>query len=180
MSTEQDDNKADLGFAELLGDVKLISSDKITPKKPKPYPTPRQKNLDQEKVMELLAVGPIEDEDMQAGDILSYCVPGIQKQTFRKLKRGQYSVGAELDLHGTTRIEAQELLYDFVEDSRQRGIKCVRIIHGKGHGSTNKGPVIKPLVNKWLRKRDDVLAFYSARPVDGGTGAVYVLLKSAN
>lgn len=77
-----------------------------------------------------------------------------------------------------TKAEAQEQLNDFVLQARARGIHCIRIIHGKGYGSSNKGPVIKPLVNRWLQRRAEVLAFCSARPVDGGTGAVYVLLKS--
>ena len=66
----------------------------------------------------------------------------------------------------------------FITSVREHGKRCVRIIHGKGYGSSNKGPVIKPLVNQWLRKRSEILAFCSARPVDGGTGAVYVLIKS--
>ena len=115
---------------------------------------------------------------MQAGDVLSYCQPGIQKQVFRKLKRGQYSITTELDLHGLTRAEAEVELIDFIDYALTENIRCVRIIHGKGLGSNNNGPVIKPLVNRWLRRRDDILAFCSARPVDGGTGAVYVLLRS--
>ncbi len=115
---------------------------------------------------------------MQPGDTLSYVQSGIQKQVFRKLKRGQYSIEAELDLHGLTRDEAQQQLNEFILEVRERGMRCVRIIHGKGYGSSNHGPVIKPLVNQWLRKRNEILAVCSARPVDGGTGAVYVLIKS--
>ena len=77
-----------------------------------------------------------------------------------------------------TQLQAQQELNEFIELVRSEGIRCVRIIHGKGYGSSNKGPVIKPLVNRWLQRRSEVLAFCSARPVDGGTGAVYVLLKS--
>ena len=182
MSSKRNDNHEDVdedkGFAELLGEVKLISTDRADPGKPKPYPTPRQKERDQQQVMEELASCPIEIEDMQPGDTLSYAQPGIQKQVFKKLKRGQYSVGAELDLHGMTRVEAQASLDQFIAEARAHDIRCVRIIHGKGYGSSNQGPVIKPLVNKWLQYREEVLAFCSARPVDGGTGAVYVLLKS--
>jgi len=70
-------------------------------------------------------------------------------------------------------------LNTFISEVRNRGLRCIRIIHGKGYGSSNQGPVIKPLVNQWLRKKAEILAFCSARPVDGGTGAVYVLVKSA-
>ena len=100
-----------------------------------------------------------------------------QKQVLRKLKKGQFSVGAELDLHGMRRDAAIMSLKSFISEARNHDIRCVRIVHGKGYGSSNLGPVIKPLVNHWLRKQDQVLAFCSARPVDGGTGAVYVLLK---
>jgi len=113
---------------------------------------------------------------MQPGDSLSYCGPGIQNSVFKKLKKGQYNIGAELDLHGYTRPEAQVALSKFVQASREENIRCVRIIHGKGMGS--KGPKLKPMVNKWLQQRKEILAFCSARPSDGGTGAVYVLLKA--
>lgn len=178
--TTSDDNDEDLGFADMLGKVKRISSDRVVHDKPKPYPTPRQSQRDEQEVMETLAIGPLEFEDMQPGDVLSYAQPGIQKQVFKKLKRGQYSIGAELDLHGMNRNEAQASLHQFIIEARDQDIRCVRIIHGKGHGSSNQGPVIKPLVNTWLQRKEEVLAFASARPVDGGTGAVYVLLKSNN
>ena len=178
MSSKDNNKDEDSGFAELLGEVKVLSSDRVHPAKPKPRPIPQQSRLDSKKVMEELAVSPTEHEEMQPGDTLSYMQPGIQKQVFKKLKRGQYRIEAELDLHGMTKMEAQEELIAFIEHVRLQGLRCVRIIHGKGFGSSNKGPVIKPLVNHYLQRRAEVLAFCSARPVDGGTGAVYVLLKA--
>ena len=177
MANKKDKSKDTSDFAALLGDVKVISSDKVVHQTPKPRPIPQQSNLDEERVLEELSVSFAEDEEMQIGDSLSYVQPGVQKQVFRKLKRGQYSIGAELDLHGLTKVEAEKQLNEFIYEIRSRGIRCVRIIHGKGYGSTNKGPVIKPLVNRWLQQRSEILAFCSARPVDGGTGAVYVLVK---
>jgi|TARA_B110000977_G_scaffold61288_2_gene83305 DNA-nicking Smr family endonuclease len=178
MANRDDDENKDASFAEMMGDIKLITSDRVISNKPKPYPTPRQRDLDEQRVLVELSHPMIEDEDMQAGDVLSYCQPGIQKQVFRKLKRGQYSINTELDLHGLTRAEAEVELIDFIDYALTENIRCVRIIHGKGLSSNNNGPVIKPLVNRWLRRRNDILAFCSARPVDGGTGAVYVLLRS--
>ena len=177
MSQDKDNNEP--SFAELLDGVKILSSDRVVHTKPKPRPVPKQANLDKEKVMQELMVSPTEYEEMQPGDSLSYMQAGIQKQVFRKLKKGQYSIEAELDLHGLTRVEAQQQLNEFISQVRERGMRCVRIIHGKGYGSSNNGPVIKPLVNQWLQKRSEILAFCSARPVDGGTGAVYVLIKSS-
>lgn len=178
MSSKENNRDEGLGFADLLGEIKVLSSDRAALAKPKPRPIPQQSKQDQQRVMQQLALSPIEHEEMQAGDVLSYMQAGVQKQVFKKLKRGQYSIGAELDLHGMTKLEAQDELNDFIEQVRNEGIRCVRIIHGKGNGSSNKGPVIKPLVNRWLQRRAEVLAFCSARPVDGGTGAVYVLLKA--
>ena len=179
MSKKKRPIKPDGSFADMLDGVKILdSTDKVVHNKPKPRPVPQQAAQDEKKIMQELLVSTAEYEDMQPGDSLSYVQPGIQKQVFRKLKRGQYAIEAELDLHGLTRDEAQQQLNEFIAEVRDRGIRCIRIIHGKGYGSSNQGPVIKPLVNQWLRQRDEILAFCSARPVDGGTGAVYVLVKS--
>ena len=180
---ESSKSDSDLSFADLLDNVTPLHkehhnrADTHTPK-PKPDPIPKESIKDEQRVLqESLEVG-YEVEDMQPGDSLSFCRSGIQNSVFKKLKKGQYSVGAELDLHGHTRPEAQVALAKFIQTSRENNIRCVRIIHGKGYGSSNQGPIIKPLVNKWLQQRNEILAFCSARPNDGGTGAVYVLLKT--
>ena len=95
----------------------------------------------------------------------------------RKLARGGYSVQAEIDLHGMTLAEAKPRLADFIDFSTSEGKLCVRVVHGKGLGSGERGPVLKNAVNRWLRNWDSVLAFVSTRQVDGGTGAIYVLLQ---
>ncbi len=168
-------------FAELLDNVKPLNHDhqnQAAHDSPKPSPTPKETIKDEKRVMQESLEVSLELEDLQPGDSLSFCRAGIQKNVFRKLKKGQYSISAELDLHGHTRFEAQEELARFISFAREENHRCIRIIHGKGYGSNNKGPIIKPLVNKWLRQRNEILAFCSARPCDGGTGAVYVLLKS--
>ena len=95
----------------------------------------------------------------------------------RRLARGRYAVQDEIDLHGLTVAEAKPRLADFIEYSARSGKTCVRIVHGKGLGSGDRGPVLKRKVARWLRQWDAVLAFVSARQVDGGTGALYVLLQ---
>jgi len=95
----------------------------------------------------------------------------------RKLARGNYAVQAEIDLHGMTVLEAKPRLAEFIEECARSGHRCVRVVHGKGLGSGQRGPVLKASVNRWLRRWDHVLAFVSTRQVDGGTGAVYVLLQ---
>ncbi|HEY5020231.1 MAG TPA: Smr/MutS family protein, partial [Steroidobacteraceae bacterium] len=95
----------------------------------------------------------------------------------RRLRRGSYRVEAELDLHGMTGAEGALQLAHFLQHARARGLQCVRIIHGKGLRSGQRGPVLKNTVNTLLRRADPVLAFASARPAAGGTGATLVLLQ---
>jgi len=112
-----------------------------------------------------------------AADPLSFRRPGVREQTLRHLRRGRYPVEDELDLHGLSQAAARDYLADFLAASRNAGLRCVRVVHGKGYRSGARGPVLKIAVNTWLRRHPDVLAFTSARAIDGGTGAVYVLLR---
>lgn len=116
---------------------------------------------------------------MENGEELLYLRPGMDRQVLRKLRRGHWVVEDELDLHGYTSDEARLQLAAFLNACRQHGLRCVRIIHGKGLRSPNREPVLKVKVKHWLIQRDEVLAFCQARPVDGGSGAALVLLKSA-
>lgn len=109
---------------------------------------------------------------------LSFQRAGVRTQVMRKLKRGLYPADDELDLHGLTQVAARERLAEFLSLSRSSGMRCVRIIHGKGYRSGARGPVLKTAVNAWLRRHLDVMAFVSARAIDGGTGALYVLLRA--
>jgi DNA-nicking Smr family endonuclease len=117
-------------------------------------------------------------ELLLAGDILSHCKDGIQKTVFRKLRGGRYPIAAELDLHGLTSKEARNLLYEFLTVIDIPNNYCARIIHGKGHRSENQKAILKTKTYHWLKHHERVLAFYSTLPADGGTGAVYVLLRT--
>lgn len=119
------------------------------------------------------------DEDAESEADSSFIRPGLARQILRRLRRGEWHTQAELDLHGLTKLEAKHELVDFLHECRRRGVRCVRIIHGKGLRSKNREPVLKHHVRHWLAQRDEVLAFVQTRPVDGGSGAVLVLLKSA-
>lgn len=99
--------------------------------------------------------------------------------TLKKLRRGHWNIQAEIDLHGMTSDEARARFIEFLEESKNLGLRCVRIIHGKGFGSRNQEPVLKLKVTSWLMQRDDTLAFCQARPIDGGSGATIVLLRKA-
>ena len=120
----------------------------------------------------------IDEIETGAGESLHFNRPSVGRRTMRKLARGNYAVQGEIDLHGLTVPEAKDALREFIKDSGFRGHTCVRIVHGKGLGSGNRGPILKSKVNNWLRRWDEVLAFVSTRQVHGGTGAVYVLLRN--
>ncbi len=120
---------------------------------------------------------PMVPDAFQSGDVLSFVRPGLQHRQLRRLRRGQMPVDAQIDLHGMSVTQANAALSEFLGRARERGWRCLRIIHGKGYGSRRGGGIIKSRVDRWLRARPQVVAFCSARPADGGTGAVYVLLR---
>ncbi len=167
-------------FREAMQDVRPLPDQerRAVVERPRPRPVPRQRHADDRQVMAELLRPPMDDADLgpERGEALSYLRPGLQRRLLRRLRRGQYSIQAELDLHGMTVAEAGSALRGFFHECHLRGVRCARIVHGKGRGSRNAGPVLKGKVDRWLRRRDDVLAFCSARRADGGTGAVYVLI----
>ena len=179
MSTgHQDDDERDL-FRKTVGKIRPVKQDKIHPHRKRRKPVPDQTLRDQREVINSLLSDEYEPADVETGDELLYTRPGLQLSVIRKLRRGQYAIEAELDLHGATVVQAREAVNSFLKQARERDKRVVRIIHGKGRSSEGKMPVLKGKVNSWLRQKDEVLAFSSARPNDGGTGAVYVLLKRA-
>jgi DNA-nicking Smr family endonuclease len=113
----------------------------------------------------------------ETGEEILYRGPRISEQVFRRLRRGQYRVDAELDLHGLKSEQARTELRVFIAAALAEGLRVVRIIHGKGLRSGNRGPVLRLMVNDTLRRLEAVLAFASAREVDGGSGACLVLLQ---
>ena len=119
----------------------------------------------------------LDGELTDTGDEISFRRDGVQDGVMRKLKRGEYRVEDVCDLHGLRVDEAKAHLREFLAAAHARQLRCVRIIHGKGKGSGPRGPVLKTAVNTILRKAGPVLAFTSARRVDGGTGAINVLLS---
>jgi DNA-nicking Smr family endonuclease len=134
-------------------------------------------NLDE--AMPLIGVeGTSADDAVTVDGALSFQRAGVRIQVMRRLRRGLFPIDDELDLHGLTQSAARNQLADFLVRSRDGGLRCVRIIHGKGYRSGARGPVLKTAVNLWLRRHMDVMAFVSARAIDGGTGAMYVLLRA--
>jgi DNA-nicking Smr family endonuclease len=117
--------------------------------------------------------------DVQPGDELLFRRGGVPETVLRRLRRGSYRIESEIDLHGLTVSQAAAQLHDFLRTAHTRQLRCVRVIHGKGLRSGTRGPVLKNAVNALLRRSAPVLAFASARPVAGGTGATLVLLTRA-
>lgn len=157
----------------------------MPPTAPKPKPRARMAERDEEQARDdfrhALDAKLAGSGELEAGDALSYRREELPLATFRRLRRGEISAQEELDLHGSDVREAEALLRAFLRDAREHGLGCVRIIHGKGRGGAeyidSRGlPVLKNLVDRLLRQRSDILAFHSAPPTLGGTGAVLVLL----
>ena len=165
-------------FRRLMGDAKPLQQPEIAPEhRPKVTPRARFARQDEREVLRESLEADIDESESGAGESLRFQRPSVGRRTMRKLARGNFSVQDEIDLHGMTVPEAKDALHDFMGECELRSYTCVRIVHGKGLGSGNRGPVLKSKVNKWLRQWNEVLAFVSARQIDGGTGAVYVLLR---
>jgi len=171
---EQEDSEL---FRQTVGDVHPVRQDSVPAFRRRPRPVPAQTRSDEQAVMTALARGDFETDGVETGEEIQCKRDGIQDRVFQKLRRGQFSIEAELDMHGMTITAAKEALSQFLANVIRKRQSCVRIIHGKGRGSRNGKPVLKQNLQSWLRQRNDVLAYCSARPRDGGTGAVYVLIK---
>jgi len=165
-------------FRSLLGDARPLKHDIRAPDyKPKPKPKARFRRQDELSVLQESIEADIDEIETEAGEALRFHRPAVGQQTLRKLARGKFAIQNEIDLHGMTVPEAKAALREFVNKSVCRGLTCVRVIHGKGLGSGERGPVLKGKVNNWLRRWNEVLAFASARQAHGGTGALNVLLR---
>jgi len=149
-------------------------------KKEQPKPIPVQRERDEQAVL----VEAISDEFdvstlLDADEHMSFRRPGIGPDVTRKLRRGDWAIQREIDLHGLRTDEARGALGQFIRDARKHGIRCVRVVHGKGLGSPGKTPVLKSRVHSWLVQKKEVLAFVQAKPAEGGAGALVVLLQPA-
>lgn len=167
-------------FRDAVGDVRSVRNDRIdlTEQKPKPKtPATPSKQADDSSVMASLLDDLSENDLLETGEHLAYTAEGVQRSILRRLKSGHYSVQADIDLHGYTVEQARIELSGFLKTARERRHLCVRIIHGKGRRLADSPPRLKPAVNQWLQRNKAVQAFCSARDNDGGTGAVYALLK---
>ena len=172
----------DLFRAEMAGDgvVPLKMPQRATLQKARPKPIPFKRIEDDLAIpTDMMKDTSGWDADIENGDLITFKRDGLPTDVLRKLKRGQWIVQATLDLHGCTTEKARSELARFLGLARHSGIRCVRIVHGKGTRSPNNVAMIRNKVRLSLSRRDEVLAFCDAAPADGGAGAVIVLLKSS-
>jgi DNA-nicking Smr family endonuclease len=175
----QQDDDADAFREAVQGAEPLKAPSRVAHAKPKPAPVPVQTQRDEQAALaDSLSTEIAEEIHLDIGEELSYRRDGIPADSLRKLRRGTWAVQDHLDLHGLTTDEARPLLAAFLGQAVKRGLRCVRIVHGKGYRSAGGTPVLKRKVAGWLAQRDEVLAYVQARPEDGGGGAVLVLLRA--
>lgn len=178
MANDNKPNDDDL-FRQMMSDVKPLSekksAEKFVPAKPHPSAKPPQPPPD---TSASSAFAPREHvPEVAPEEALFFARGGLQHRLLRQLKRGDLRPEARLDLHGQTIAEAGATLAEFLEAAQATGLRCVCVVHGKGHRSAEGRPVLKTQINQWLRDTPDVLAFSSAQPRDGGMGALYILLR---
>ncbi|AOW12463.1 DNA mismatch repair protein MutS [Hydrogenophaga crassostreae] len=143
-------------------------------------PEPLQRQADEESVMREALSDEFDVETLlHTDDLLSYRTPGLGQDVVRKLREGRWSIQRHIDLHGLRTDEAREALGRFIRETHSHGLRCVRVVHGKGLGSPGRTPVLKGRVLRWLVQKKEVLAFVQARPAEGGAGALVVLLRPA-
>lgn len=166
-------------FASAVGQVVPLRKP-VSPAPPRPRPAaiPRQRQRDEAAVLvESLSDGFDVESLLETDDALSFRRRDIGPEVVRKLRRGVWALQGQLDLHGMRRDEARERLAEFLREAARDGLRCVRVIHGKGNGSPGREPVLKAKVRSWLVQKSEVLAFTQARASDGGHGALIVLLR---
>jgi DNA-nicking Smr family endonuclease len=165
-------------FARSVGPVRALRARRRAEiVRERPAAIPRQRELDEQRAMREALSDEVDVESLLlTDDGLSFRRPGVGADVLARLRRGTWALQAELDLHGMRREAARDELAMFLRESHRRGLRCVRVVHGKGHGSPGRQPVLKAKVQRWLAQRTEVIAFAQASGPQGGAGALLVLL----
>lgn len=166
-------------FRDAIGATRPLADKPMPERNAPPAPYPAMFERDEAAVRDELLDSVIDPAAIEIGEELLYLRDGHSPQLLKRLRRGVFSVEDEIDLHQMNEKAARATLDAFLVQARQHGYACLRIVHGKGLRSGSAGPVLKRMVDRVLRRRDDVLAFASSRPAQGGTGATVVLLRKA-
>jgi len=168
-------------FARAIGATEPLRRKAAVPLAPEPpAPIPVQHQLDEQRVLR----ESLSDEFdvttlLDVDDAMSFRRPGIGTDVTARLRKGDWSIQAQVDLHGLRSDEAREALGGFIRNAHKQGLRCVRVVHGKGLGSPGKQPVLKTKTQRWLIQKNEVIAFVQAKPAEGGAGALVVLLAPA-
>ncbi len=180
MGIEDDKDLDDVQlFQEAVKGARPVKVNRVLHPQKKPKPIPKKLYEDERQVLrDSLSDGYIPAYEMESGEELLYLREGQSPVILSKLRRGHWVVQAHIDLHGLISDEARLYVAEFIADCKKKGIRCVRIVHGKGLGSRNKEPVLKHKLRNWLMQKDEVIAYAQAKQNDGGSGAVIVLLKA--
>ncbi|MEZ0233169.1 MAG: Smr/MutS family protein [Methylophilaceae bacterium] len=179
MEHSNDNDDDDTLFREAVKGARPLKATRLHHSQPKPKPIPQQFIRDeQQALVDSLSDGYIPSHELESGEELLYIREGHSPDILSKLRRGHWVVQAAIDLHGMISDEARLYVATFLAECKKRGIRCVRIVHGKGLGSKNREPVLKHKLRHWLMQKDEVIAYAQARANDGGSGAVIVLLKA--
>jgi DNA-nicking Smr family endonuclease len=164
-------------FRHAVEDAEPIASEQAEPYRRRPPPVPISQPAD---LLENGGAATLSESEVETPEYLLFARPGVQKRLIHDLQRGYIRVDLEVDLHGLTVVYAERVLHEFLLECNRQRVRCARIIHGKGSRSGDGPPVLKRKVNYWLRLHEEVLAFSSATGRDGGSGALYVLLRNPN
>lgn len=178
-NTIDDEDPSSLFLEAVKGARPIAATNRVihAPKKPKPVPHQLMQD-ERQALADSLSDGYFPAHELETGEELLYLREGQSPSVLSKLRRGHWVVQAGIDLHGMTSDQARAYVAEFLAECKKRGIRCVRIVHGKGLGSRNKEPIIKNKLRHWLMQKDEVIAYAQAKHNDGGSGAVIVLLKA--
>jgi DNA-nicking Smr family endonuclease len=165
-------------FARAVGPVHALPDRRLADlARPRPAPEPLQRQADEREALREALSDEVDIESLLlTDDGLSFRRPGVSADVVARLRKGQWSLQGQIDLHGLTREQARDALADFVRQSHRQGRRCLRVVHGKGHGSPGRRPVLKAKVQRWLAQCGEVVAFTQASGHEGGAGALIVLL----
>ncbi|WP_297362336.1 Smr/MutS family protein [Thauera sp.] len=169
-------------FRTVIGNTRPVADrNRAELERPLPSPTPIKREADERAALQESLAAPLTFEDrLDMGDEAAFLRTGLPRRVLTDLRRGRWVLQGQIDLHGLTRDEARAALAVFLHDALAQGKRCIRVIHGKGHGSPGKVSILKQLSRGWLAQREEILAFCQAGPHDGGGGALLVLLRAHN
>ena len=169
-------------FRRVVGDAQPVADrNRAELEPPRPLPAPIKREADERAALHESLSAPLTFEDrLDMGEEAAFLRPGLPRRVLTDLRRGRWVLQGQIDLHGLTRDEARAALAHFLHDALAQGKRCIRVIHGKGHGSPGKISILKQLSRGWLAQREEILCFCQAGPHDGGGGALLVLLRAQN